>query len=163
MPELNSRTSTKLNKFWNINWKNENQSSKQLQDQVITWEDSIQDLFELVKDTISLRKVPEQQELIDDSEVISRLRESGEYLIHVALGFLLDQPAESGEEAGLASEARKSGSRRTGDPRRSTTYHREVEALWRQWVAKEREVNRWRRSRRRRSHVWAYCWAHTSG
>lgn len=52
------------------------------------------DLFELVQDAIGLLEVPVEEQLINDGQVLAGLGEPGEELLHVALGLLLDEPAE---------------------------------------------------------------------
>ena len=63
-------------------------------------------LFELVEDSVGVGEVPVEEELVNDLEVVARLGEAaGEDLLDVALGLLLDQPPEPGEEPGLAGTA----------------------------------------------------------
>ena len=58
-------------------------------------------LLEVVEDAVGVGEVPVGEELVDDGEVLAGLGEAGEEPVDVALGLLLDEAAEAGEEAGL--------------------------------------------------------------
>lgn len=63
-------------------------------------------LLELVEDPVGVGEVPVGEELVDDGEVLAGLGEAGEELLDVALGLLLDEAAEAGEEARLPGRGR---------------------------------------------------------
>jgi hypothetical protein len=63
-------------------------------------------LLEVVEDAVGVGEVPVGEELFDDGEVLAGLGEAGEELLDVALGLLLDEAAEAGEEARLAGRGR---------------------------------------------------------
>lgn len=67
------------------------------------------DLFEIIEDAVGVGEVPVEEELVDDCEVLAGLGEAREDLLHVALGFFLDEPAQPGEEPGLPGGAPKPG------------------------------------------------------
>ena len=58
-------------------------------------------LLKLVEDAVGVGEVPVGKELVDDGEVLAGLGEAREELLDVALGLLLDEAAEAGEEARL--------------------------------------------------------------
>lgn len=64
------------------------------------------DLLKVVEDAVGVGEVPVGEKLVDDGEVLAGLGEAGEELVDVALGLLLDEAAEAGEEAGLAGGGR---------------------------------------------------------
>ena len=47
--------------------------------------------FKLVKDVLGVREVPVEEELVDDGEVLSGIREAQEDILDISLGLLFDQ------------------------------------------------------------------------
>lgn len=63
-------------------------------------------LLELVEDAVGVGEVPVGEELVDDGEALAGLGEAGEELLDVALGLLLDEASQAGEEPRLPRRRR---------------------------------------------------------
>lgn len=62
-------------------------------------------LLELVEDAVGVGEVPVGEELVDDGEALAGLGEAGEELLDVALGLLLDEASQAGEEPACPAAA----------------------------------------------------------
>ena len=60
-------------------------------------------LFQLIQDLLGVREIPVGEQFIHDSEILTRLRESREEPVDVALGLLFDDTAEALEETNLST------------------------------------------------------------
>lgn len=85
-------------------------------------EEEEENLFEFVKDPVSVSKIPIEEELIDNGKIATGFGEAGEELVDVTLGLFSDKAAKAGEESSLPGGAFKPRAGR-GDCRRRRPPH----------------------------------------